>query len=67
MRLIHQELLRFIGCDSKKISATENFVVDDKVAFVAVAVAAGLSSYCESSARCRQVFYQHDRPIKRFT
>ena len=49
------------------IFATENFVADDKEAVAAVAVAAELSSYCESSARCRQVFYQHDQPINRFT
>ena len=49
------------------IFKTENFVADDKEAFAAVAVAAGLSSCCESSARCRQVFYQHDRPLNRYT
>ena len=59
--------MRFIGYVSKMVFATENFVADDKEAFAAVAVAAGLSSCYESSARCRQVFYQHDRPINRFT
>ena len=49
------------------IFKTENFVADDKEAFAAVAVAAGLSSCCESSVRCRQVFYQHDRPLNTYT
>ena len=58
--------MRFIGCVSKMIFATENFVADDKGAFAAVAVAAGLSSCCESFARCRLVFYQHDRPLNEY-
>ena len=50
----------------KMIFAAENFVADDKEAFAAVAVAAGLSSCCESFARCRLVFYQHDRPLNEY-
>ena len=49
------------------ISAIENFVVDDKEAFVAVVVAAGPSSCSESFERYRQVSYQHDQPSSVWT
>ena len=55
------EILSFF---SKTISAIENFVVDDKEAFVAVVVAAGPSSCSESFERYRQVSYQHDQPAR---
>ena len=44
------------------ISAIENFVVDDKEAFVAVVAAAGPASCSESFERYRQVSYQHVQP-----